>query len=792
MLRLTSPGFVLAAIAALVALGGCQSDPRCVLASDCGPGRVCVDGACQSDAAVSHPAPWPAALLRDGAELVIARVTPGGGIEVARSPDGITWTVVSTPVAAGARSPALGRTRAGLLLLAWSHSDLPDAPLDALPHDSSIHFAGSSNGGRLFSEPRRLPLLELAHAAPRGRMVTLSDGMLLLAADAWYGGTAVPPEQQGNFVVVLRSPDDGANWATPVVIGRGWQEPTLAAVADDQLLALVRDESGAVALASSNDRSEGWSAPAVVASADRRPADLVRLDDGAMLLTFTATCGGDALLNTALFSEDGTGFALPRRRIIGPAPVEPGPGTLSAAAPTGGALTITSLGASLDAAAAHRYTRDSLAESRCAEIRAARQLFLDEELVETGAGLEYRVHPPRKTGEVLLRADRPWEGLITANYPSVIAEPGRVRLWYEAYDLDYDIKADFGARLCYAESVNGGPFVKPDLGLLPYHGSNDNNVVFPTDDTWGHHGGTVFLDPVAPPEARYKLFAVSEDGIRLSTSPDGLRFKRHNSWSLNQSSDTQNVAYWDDELKRYVGFLRARDGGGGGTRTITRAESHDLLHFSTPRVVMRADAEDGMGVDLYSSAATKYQYASSAYLAFVSVFDYQRDTIVVQLAVSRDGTHYRRFRDPLWLPVGEPGSFDRLLLYQAPGVVRDGDGLASITPDSISTTMCPHPRFARRAPSAVPASAWTGSAPPTRRRTARSPPFRSPSPDRTCASTPPAGCAPRCSRPTERRSPASRSTTASPSRATTPTPSCAGRAPRWRRSAAAGSRCASS
>jgi hypothetical protein len=83
-----------------------------------------------------------------------------------------------------------------------------------------------------------------------------------------------------------------------------------------------------------------------------------------------------------------------------------------------------------------------------------KQLLIDGKLVARSENVTFRIHPPRKTSEVLLSADRAWEGSLIRGQPTVMLEEGRYRAWYDAYAEDSQDQTS-GPRLCYAESQDG-------------------------------------------------------------------------------------------------------------------------------------------------------------------------------------------------------------------------------------------------------------------------------------------------------------------------------------------------
>ena len=220
------------------------------------------------------------------------------------------------------------------------------------------------------------------------------------------------------------------------------------------------------------------------------------------------------------------------------------------------------------------------------------------------------------------------------------------------------------------------------LGLISFGGSKKNNIVFPSADFNSIHGSTVFVDPSAPANERYKLFFLSHQPIPEciygATSPDGLHWKRNPLSPLVRTQpDTQNVAFWDDRLNKYVAYVRLcrplRDPN--RLRVIGRTETTDFTSWPTADLVHTFDELDDDDVDLYNNAAFKYAHADNAYFILTSVYHQRRDQLDIQLAISRDGVRWNRpFRVP-FIGLGEPGSFDSECIYASVGRIRKGNEL---------------------------------------------------------------------------------------------------------------------
>jgi hypothetical protein len=305
--------------------------------------------------------------------------------------------------------------------------------------------------------------------------------------------------------------------------------------------------------------------------------------------------------------------------------------------------------------------------------------------------LEFRLHKPAKLDQPLLIADKPWEAMSTG-WHTVLHDQGRYRCWYEAWDETY--KLDFEARLCYAESDDGLTWRKPELGLVEYRGSKQNNILLDLAHSFhgfGFTGHCVFVDPTASGRERYKMLcmgaaeALTGDawlGVVIPAwSADGLRWEcpRHPKWNcpptwLGHASDTQTVAWWDTTLRRYVGYFRSWEPGYG--RVISRAETNDFFRWAEPDIVLRCDHLDAPGVELYSNAANRYASSDDlAYLLFPSVYDGATDTLHAQLATSRDGRQFARLDRSALIAHG-PQPHDRGGIYVAPTILPFRDGLA--------------------------------------------------------------------------------------------------------------------
>jgi hypothetical protein len=346
------------------------------------------------------------------------------------------------------------------------------------------------------------------------------------------------------------------------------------------------------------------------------------------------------------------------------------------------AITIAAIVALIGGARIH-------GESRI-DVGSRKQLFVDELFFAVSKGVTLKIHPPHKTGEMVLRPEHPWENAALSWF-NVIQDPGRIdnrakyRMWYAAYDIDGWPTAD-DTSFCYAESRDGIHWTKPELGLFSYKGSTRNNILFRQigSQTQGNrsrvHGTGVFIDPHAPPHSRYKavsqgIFAgLGKPPHRIAGmySADGLKWTRFPQPICNRFADSQYSGFWDRSLGKYV--LYGRVGGRG--RSLGRSESADFADFDSLKLVLQTDDKDPPRSDLYNPAAMKYPYAQGIYLMFPSLYQHDPDTLNIGLAVSRDGIHWSRpDRETPFIALGKPDEFDGGTLYMGQGMIREGDEL---------------------------------------------------------------------------------------------------------------------
>ena len=356
------------------------------------------------------------------------------------------------------------------------------------------------------------------------------------------------------------------------------------------------------------------------------------------------------------------------------------------------------------------------------DIGDRRQVFIDHRFLESSQGVRLRVHPPRKTGEMTIAQEHPWESRRVGLYGTVLKVGETYHMWYESLaNFDRDEKghhtlklerdrSDWRRYMCYARSSDGITWEKPNLGLVVFDGSRKNNIVA------GHGAagiekqayGMVFLDPNAPPGERFRLVVrLRGDGrnqLNVYSAPDGIHFRPTYERVLSYRDDrrhhldTYNIIFWDDRIRKYVAYVRRNTPGSRQHRTNARSESHRLdlfpdvddsaLSLSTDRLDLHhpdpSSRTEVPVVDFYTSIVVKYPWAQDAYYAFPSLYyhydgrflrEFREETPHnigandIRFAASRNGITWHRYDRRPFVELGMDGEFDTRDSYMVHGVV---------------------------------------------------------------------------------------------------------------------------
>ncbi|MSU65382.1 MAG: hypothetical protein EXS38_04600 [Opitutus sp.] len=283
-------------------------------------------------------------------------------------------------------------------------------------------------------------------------------------------------------------------------------------------------------------------------------------------------------------------------------------------------------------------------------IGSDRQLMFDASLIASAKGVALTQHEP-VSGGIALKSDRPWDGDVLY-MSSLYRVNGNFHLLYRAID-----------KLCLAVSADGVHWDKPNLGLVPFNGSKDNNIV--TDGRGRKIGmGFSFFDPrpAVPENERVKVLIWSDGeryyhypldnqagakplsvewrkGVRtvLLGSTDGRAFHEvplhANLTSRLPNSYDGGSIFWSETEQQFVGYFRwwdehpepharlLEDRGiitGVGVRSVFRSTSKDLQTWSDPVPMTYGNSPRE---HLYENATFPYFRAPKLYVALANRFN---------------------------------------------------------------------------------------------------------------------------------------------------------------------------
>jgi hypothetical protein len=323
------------------------------------------------------------------------------------------------------------------------------------------------------------------------------------------------------------------------------------------------------------------------------------------------------------------------------------------------------------------------------DIGSRRELFVDDFLIDRLQGAGLQLHKPAAR-DVALVCDAPWEGNTSAYY-ALFPDGDRFRAYYRGWHFDEKTKKPAHAELtCYAESRDGLKWTKPELNLIAFNGSKQNNIVW---SGRGTHNFTPFLDnsPGCAPAARYKALAggltvvngKKRECLNAFHSPDGIHWELMAPAVITAGAfDSQNLAFWDavrGEYRAYwriftEGYTDERGWKPGGVRAIRTATSKDFVHWSN-----QADLKyvDSPAEHLYTNAVLPYARAPHLFVGFPTRFQPKTQQVEPVFMTSRDGVLFRRWSEeliPITAPKDRAGNRSNYMawgLLQLPGNERE-------------------------------------------------------------------------------------------------------------------------
>lgn len=188
---------------------------------------------------------------------------------------------------------------------------------------------------------------------------------------------------------------------------------------------------------------------------------------------------------------------------------------------------------------------------------------------------------------------------------------------------------------CYAYSEDGINWIKPNLGLVEFNGSKENNIIMRNA-----HGSCVFLDEEeSDTNKRYKLltkieFSNDNHFMAVAFSSDGIKFTDPVPWPrFNPQADTYNFFFRDPITNKFVLITRIWK---HNLRIAAKCESDDFIHWTEPVEILRGQGPESQ---VYSMPVFRY---GNIYMGLPSMYkegdrlDEDFDTVDLKLTFSTD------------------------------------------------------------------------------------------------------------------------------------------------------------
>lgn len=312
-------------------------------------------------------------------------------------------------------------------------------------------------------------------------------------------------------------------------------------------------------------------------------------------------------------------------------------------------------------------------------------------------GIRIAAEPAQREGPLALE-ERPGEEKGIA-LTTILKDAGLHKAWGVAW-------GEGGTRGVYFESADGRSWSRRDAQFFVDGRPGELNL----------GEGTVFVDPSAPAAERFKLVtlghmsfeeferwrerdprpwdprAVREDARQVFflegfLSPDGLRWTRLPEPLSVEHSDTQIVAYYDEDLARYVIYTRlwmvdersARAPPGAvwwavGRRAIGRTESPDFRRFPLSEMMLVPPLDRPPSDALYTNCRTSLPGAPREHLLFPTIWHTIDDSTSVVLAASAEGRAWNYVPGGSVFRTGTFGSWDGGCVFARPNLIELPDG----------------------------------------------------------------------------------------------------------------------
>ena len=330
------------------------------------------------------------------------------------------------------------------------------------------------------------------------------------------------------------------------------------------------------------------------------------------------------------------------------------------------------------------------------DVGTRKQLFADDLIIGQQENVFRTLNQPTKNQDNPIIALEPPQQVGGEEHVIVMGtvmydEDERLfKMWYECANYPWSFN-----HIAYATSADGIHWERPNLGIVDFRGSTENNFVF----NRGQRNVTagIYKDPVAAEPSRlYKMIYNCGDGVGVAFSPDGLHWKPEPDVRVAKVSDSPHSVMWEPRLERYVAHSRHWEkiefadgyGYGGprglGTRVVLQSESEDFVNWTPYGTIMAPDDDDlPWDRQFYNMEWMPYEDVYFGFIAAYHVLPGMEEKITpgapwmdkvdIQLTFSRDNRTWMRAGDrQVFIPTG-PEEYDKGMVFvmQHPLVVGD-------------------------------------------------------------------------------------------------------------------------
>ena len=239
-----------------------------------------------------------------------------------------------------------------------------------------------------------------------------------------------------------------------------------------------------------------------------------------------------------------------------------------------------------------------------------RELFVDDYLIQQMDDARQRLHHPVPRG-VAIEFDKPWEGNESL-YITILRDYDTFRMYYRGRNVHYNDKLEVvhPEVVCYAESKDGINWHRPNLGLVEFNGSKENNIIL---DGKPGHNFSPFLDtnPNCKPAQRYKAVGGNSQGLWGYTSEDAIHWKLIQDGPIitGGAFDSQNIVFWDNVAGVYREYHRDFKKG----RDIRTSSSKEFVNWPRSEFLQYTP---GRTSELYTNQVAPYARAPHMLLGF--------------------------------------------------------------------------------------------------------------------------------------------------------------------------------